>query len=813
MLLLLIKVLSPSKLGLDERRLYRRPRKKFVNHESGEVMAQNRRKRNIVALRRLFEKYTEVSNSFDMELATSRNKRTRLEQKIQDVLRSIPAEDLQNCFATANIHEIIQEIQTSGIREEYIQWITNWVADHSTNYSAQSNIQEEYAEDPSKTIKNRVMNSVQPQCQVRISDLHDLHAANFAKPIIPYEPLQTWKLRRKLTQDLQEDLDKIFAEEKLTEMIRSRKASSSTGADGISYAVFKDGGKEAVTFIKELFQSFWHFNRVPGTWNTTIVKMLYKKGDPTAAANWRPISLTSAVYRMFTCMLSRTISEWHSQYGLFNQSQNGFVPHGNTYTNSALVQEILNDAERNNHSVILTTLDFKNAFGSTPHSLILDTMRQKGVPEKLIDMVRSLYKNATVCIETESERDQPIQIEVGTRQGCPLSPTLFNFCLEPLLEKLSARDDIGYKLGDDRINTLAYADDIILIAHDVKGMETLLHIAEDFCRFSRMQLVPHKCCTYSYMYDETRRRTSLSEPLKINNVEVPLTHLQGTIKYLGVDITMRHSDRMKATVEHVTKLTETITALSSSKLPISQKLHAYNTVIVPELEFQTMYGQCKAHDIRKIDQKMRGSVNKMVGGTIPVAVQHSPIRDGGLGIKRMEDALRLAPIKASLRMLLNHCPRTQRIAQYCLNSEAKKRHATIGEQGTGYFFNWTDSRKGTNSIFGRAYKQCKKLNLRIERTKEGIQITDLLTEEEFTSIDPSSLCYHLTKMIMKRTSTECHQETFHLHQMKTFANCKPASSFIQEYKAPKADSFVKFAVCARVNALMNYIWLRGFSRA
>lgn len=92
---------------------------------------------------------------------------------------------------------------------------------------------------------------------------------------------------------------------------------------------------------------------------------------------------------------------------------------------------------RNNRSLYITTLDFKNAFGSIPHTMIADCLNKKGFPEEFVKIIENVYTGSSNKIMTNKFASKEIEIKKSTKQGCPVSPLLFNLCLEPLFNAIS----------------------------------------------------------------------------------------------------------------------------------------------------------------------------------------------------------------------------------------------------------------------------------------------------------------------------------------------------------------------------------------
>jgi len=100
------------------------------------------------------------------------------------------------------------------------------------------------------------------------------------------------------------------------------------------------------------------------------------------------------------------------------------------------------------------------------------------VPGGLINVWGSMCDECTTRVRTADGYTAPISIRSGVRQGCPLSPIVFDFAIDSVLRAVTAID-AGFDLSGLRFSTLAYADDIALVADSPEGMRRLLAAAED----------------------------------------------------------------------------------------------------------------------------------------------------------------------------------------------------------------------------------------------------------------------------------------------------------------------------------------------
>lgn len=88
----------------------------------------------------------------------------------------------------------------------------------------------------------------------------------------------------------------------------------------------------------------------------------------------------------------------------------------------------------------------------------------------------------------------PIPVTDSVKQECPLSPIIFILGMEPLIRSIATTNH-GYQLGSERINVLAFADDLVCLAENDIALQNELDVACEVAGWSGLTLKPRKCAT------------------------------------------------------------------------------------------------------------------------------------------------------------------------------------------------------------------------------------------------------------------------------------------------------------------------------
>jgi hypothetical protein len=101
---------------------------------------------------------------------------------------------------------------------------------------------------------------------------------------------------------------------------------------------------------------------------------------------------------------------------------------------------------------------------------MIKSLRKLGIEGKHLSIVKAIYDKHTASIILNGEKLKPFPLKSGTRQGCPLSPLLFNIVLEFLARAIRQEDEIkGIQIGKETVKISLFPDDMILYLKDPKN--------------------------------------------------------------------------------------------------------------------------------------------------------------------------------------------------------------------------------------------------------------------------------------------------------------------------------------------------------
>ena len=131
--------------------------------------------------------------------------------------------------------------------------------------------------------------------------------------------------------------------------------------------------------------------------------------------------------------------------------------------------------ESSRKTIYFCFIDYAKAFDSVNHNKLWKILKEIGIPDHLTCLLRNLYAGQEATIRTGHGTTHWFQIGKGLRQGCILSPCLFNVYAENIMRNAGLEEaQAGMKIARRNINNLRYADDTTLMAESEEELKSLL---------------------------------------------------------------------------------------------------------------------------------------------------------------------------------------------------------------------------------------------------------------------------------------------------------------------------------------------------
>ena len=265
-------------------------------------------------------------------------------------------------------------------------------------------------------------------------------------------------------------------------------------------------------------------------WTTGIITTIYKKGPRSDPGNYRGISLLSCLGKFFTGVLYNRLLKFVIDNKIVSPNQLGFFP-GNRTSDAHLIIHNLVRKQCHNRGKWLYScfIDFSKAFDTVPRDILLKKLLAYGIDGNFFNVIRNIYTNDKICIKYEDKVTDAIKVNQGVKQGCILSPLLFNIFLADLPQILD--DDIKSLHPElEHPSSLFWADDIVLFSDNEKGLNKMLKSMEKYCNKNELTLNTEKtkCMIFNKTGRLLRTKFYYSGEL-LENVK--------TFKYLGFLLT------------------------------------------------------------------------------------------------------------------------------------------------------------------------------------------------------------------------------------------------------------------------------------
>ena len=198
-----------------------------------------------------------------------------------------------------------------------------------------------------------------------------------------------------------------------------------------------------------------------------------KKGNAKQCSNYCTIALISRASKVMVKILQARLQQYVNCE--LADVQAGFRKGRGTRDQIANIHWIMEKAREFQKSIYFCFIDYAKAFDCVDHNKLWKILQEMGIPDHLICLLRNLYPGQEAIVKIGHGMTGWFQIEKGVRQGCILSPCLFNLYAEYIMRNAGLDEaQAGIKIAGRNIKNLRYADDTTLTAESEEELKSLL---------------------------------------------------------------------------------------------------------------------------------------------------------------------------------------------------------------------------------------------------------------------------------------------------------------------------------------------------
>ena len=416
-------------------------------------------------------------------------------------------------------------------------------------------------------------------------------------------------------------------EKEVNDAINEMKTGKAPGMDGCAVESLKSGGVIVVRWLVRLFNVCFRENRGPEDWKIACVVPLYKgKGERLECNNYRGISLLSVVGKAYGRLLIKRIRDVTE--GVIGDEQCGFRRERGCMDQVFVVRQVCEKYIAKGKNVYWAFMDLEKAYDRVDRKAVWEVLGLYGVGGKLLKAVRSFYDGSKACVRVNDEMSDCFPVNVGLRQGCVMSPWLFNMYIDGVVREVNARvSGRGLELVNENgvrweICQLLFADDTALVADSEEKLQRLVTEFGRVCERRKLKVNVNK--SKVMMCLRSVREVSLNIELNGEGLEKV-----ECFQYLGSQIS--ESGSMKEDVRH--RVNEACKVWGGMKavfkvrqLGMNVKRRLYEGVIVPMALYGAETWGMKKAQKKKLNVLEMKCLRSMLGVTRMDRVRNEEVR-------------------------------------------------------------------------------------------------------------------------------------------------------------------------------------------
>ena len=401
-----------------------------------------------------------------------------------------------------------------------------------------------------------------------------------------------------LTSDGPEFSFRPVTRKELYNVIDNLPKHKSPGPGYIPAWALKDSKLSIGTHLQFVVNECINKNTFPNILKTAHVTPVYKKGDRLEPENYRPISVTPTLAKIFERLLLEQLTHHLTLNGLINKNQFGFQKQKSCLDTIISLTEKINQCVDENEIVVTLFLDLAKAFNSISIDVFMNKIKKYGIEENARILLNSFLCDRKQCVKNGLAKSDWVVINHGVPQGTVLGPLIFILYVNDFSEAVSTNCDV-----------LQFADDTAILCH-AKNEASLQLIAEDTLNKTDQYMKQNRLTLNE---KKTELMVFRNEKLSIiETVDFKGHRLEASEKcrYLGViiDRELTYQNQLNKVISKMASAIRSL-YLVRYQVPLKTRINLFKSLVLSHLYFSAIFFQnLPSYSIDRINKQINWGI-------------------------------------------------------------------------------------------------------------------------------------------------------------------------------------------------------------
>jgi len=330
-----------------------------------------------------------------------------------------------------------------------------------------------------------------------------------------------------IATDLRNDFDKSLIDYELVDKcLHNLKLGKASGPDELMAEHLVNAHPSLIFHLCVLFRQMSVHSYVPDAFGYGLIIPLVKdkSGDINSVSNYRGITLTPIISKLFECVLLTNCEH----YLITDDLQFGFKSAVGCPQAVFTLRMVIEYFNSRGSTVYAAALDISKAFDTVCHSQLFRSLIKAGIPTWIVLLIINWYGKLMVAVRWVDKISNFFHVISGVRQGGILSPVLFTVFINLIIVRLK---DCGFGcvINGIYIGCIMYADDIILLSATVDGLQKMCDVCVKAAADLKLTFNCNKsvCIAFGPMFHA-----------QVSDMSLGMSKItwQSSVKYLGLTL-------------------------------------------------------------------------------------------------------------------------------------------------------------------------------------------------------------------------------------------------------------------------------------